>query len=275
MEGRLASWRQAGTRLFKTQLPRLAATAVAQACRNDLPKLATIFGCDKWNRHWYAQHYDRHFRRLRLQPLKILEVGIGGYVDPNDGGRSLRMWKAYFPHSRIYGVDIYDKRGHEEPRIKTFQGRQEDEAFMKRVVEEMGGVDIAIDDGSHVNAHAIAAFQILFPLLSDRGIYVVEDTQTSYWPGFGGRSDDLNDPATIMGYFKGLLDRLNHAELLRPGYEPSYFDRHIVAMHFYHNLIFIEKGDNTEGSDTLTNNATSSDWVLVKNFKVRAPDRPA
>jgi hypothetical protein len=30
---------------------------------------------------------------------------------------------------------------------------------------------------------------------------------------------------------------------------PNYCDRHIVAMHFYHNLIFIRKGRNEEGSN--------------------------
>jgi hypothetical protein len=39
---------------------------------------------------------------------------------------------------------------------------------------------------------------------------------------------------------------MNHIEYARPDYMPSYFDQHIVAMHFYHNLVFIYKGHNDE-----------------------------
>ena len=48
---------------------------------NNLIKLAEIYGTDKWNAHWYAQHYQRHFHRLRKKKLKILEIGVGGDDD--------------------------------------------------------------------------------------------------------------------------------------------------------------------------------------------------
>ena len=123
----------------------------------------------------------------------------------------------------------------------------------------METVDIIIDDGSHVNRDVIFTFNCLFPMLSANGIYVIEDTQTSYWPsrngrGYGGDSENLNNPNTIMGYFKSLIDGLNHAEYIRPGYEPAYFDKHILSMHFYHNLIFIYKGRNCEKSNMVRNN---------------------
>jgi hypothetical protein len=85
--------------------------------------------------------------------------------------------------------------------------------------------------------------------LSADGIYAVEDTQTSYWPEFGGREDDLNDPRTTMGWVKTLLDGLNVAELRESERAASYTDRHVVAVHAYHNLVFIQKGLNDEGSN--------------------------
>ena len=248
---------------LKRTLRWVRARARARLSPGDLTALATVFRTDKWNAHWYIRHYERYFRPLRFKRLNILEIGVGGYADPRVGGHSLRMWKAYFPKSQIYGIDCYDKRALEEPRIRVFQGRQEDPDFFRRVATAIGRLDIVIDDGSHANAHVITAFETLFLLLADDGIYVVEDTQTSYWPGFGGRSDEVNDPQTTMGYFKRLVDGLNHAELLQPGYQPSYFDQHITAIHFYHNLIFILKGDNTEGSTVLHHNATDAAWVLT------------
>lgn len=235
---------------------------LARLYRHNLVRLATIFRTDKWNGHWYIPLYERYFRPLRFKRLNIVEIGVGGYEDPKCGGHSLRMWKAYFPKSHLYGIDCYDKRELEEPRIRIFHGWQEDTEFLRHVVKAIGRVDIVIDDGSHVNAHVITAFETLFPLLADDGIYVVEDTQTSYWPGRGGSSELLNDPTTTMGYFKCLVDGLNHAEFLKPGYQPSYFDQHITAMHFYRNLIFILKGNNTEGSNFLRDNTTTEPWIL-------------
>jgi hypothetical protein len=223
--------------------------------RNNLSQLAILFRSDKHGQHYYTQHYQRHFKILRREKLNILEIGVGGYKNPKAGGGSLRMWKVYFPKSHIFGVDIYDKTYHNEKRIKTFCGSQIDEEFLKRVVREIGSVDIIIDDGSHYNDHVITTFKILFPLLSPKGIYIVEDVQTSYWSEFGGinwgGSSDLAAPYTSMNFFKSLIDGLNYEEFTSEEYTPTYFDKHIIAMHFYHNLIFIYKGLNNEGSNAL------------------------
>jgi hypothetical protein len=215
---------------------------------NDCVKLSAIFGSDKWGDHWYAQHYNRHFLPLRMKRLTIVEIGVGGYGDPNDGGASLRLWKRFFPRGKIVGIDIYDKHAIEEHRIKTYQGRQEDPVFLQGVVAEIGRPDIVIDDGSHRNDHVIATFQVLFPLLKDNGIYVVEDMQTSYLPSFGGRPGRTMGEQTTMGFFRSLTDGLNYSEYLVSGDTPSYLDQHIVSMHFYHNLVFIYKGLNDEAS---------------------------
>ena len=220
----------------------------------DLATLATMHRTDKWNLHWYAQHYERHFGHFRKKRLKVLEIGVGGYADPHAGGSSLRMWKYYFPKSMIYSIDIYDKSALQEKRIAIFRGSQSDEAFLQNLGRDIGSLDIIIDDGSHVNRDVIRSFEILFPTVKPGGIYVVEDTQTSYWEPFGGDSVDFANPRTIMNYFKRLTDSLNYQEFDKPGYEPTYFDKNIVSIHFYHNLVFVYKGKNNEGSNAVVNN---------------------
>jgi hypothetical protein len=215
----------------------------------NLNMLATVNYSDKWNGHWYTQHYQRHFAPLRHKRLNLLEIGVGGYEDPELGGGSLRMWRTYFPRSMIYAIDIYDKTPHNERRIKIFKGSQVDEQFLSRVVDEIGSIDIIIDDGSHLNDHVLKTFHYLFPRLSDNGIYVVEDTQTSYWPSWGGSSEDLNLRSTSMGFLKTLIDAVNYEEFERQNYQPTFFDRNIVGLHFYHNLVFVQKGRNGEGSN--------------------------
>src|SRR5574341_1808616 len=231
---------------------------LSKAYSNDLNNLAAIHGTDKWNYHWYTQHYQKHFHLLRKKRLNILEIGVGGHEDPTAGGNSLRMWKYYFPNSVIHSIDIYDKSLLQEKRIKIYRGSQADESFLKEVLRQIGSLDIVVDDGSHENEHVISSFKILFPLLNETGIYAIEDVESSYWPESGGDSENLNNPTTIMNFFKGLADSLNYEEIIRPGYVPTYFDKNIVSMHFYHNLNFNYKVKNNERSNYLINNASRS-----------------
>jgi hypothetical protein len=221
---------------------------------NNLPKLAKAFGADKDVGHYYTKHYQHHFESLHRKKLNILEIGVGGYKNPSKGGESLRMWKAYFQKGHIFGIDIYDKTPIDEYRIKTFTGSQADEVFLKKVASEIGAIDIVVDDGSHQNNHVITSFKTLFPLLNPNGIYVIEDLQTSYWDdeNWGG-SKDLLASHTSMNFLKSLADGLNYEEFKLDGYAPTYFDKNIISIHFYHNLIFIYKGYNHEGSNLLEN----------------------
>ncbi len=231
----------------------------------NLTKLAQIYKADKWGTHYYTPHYQAHFRKFKFKKIKLLEIGVGGYHYPDRGGNSLRMWKRYFPFGRIFSLDIYDKSHLEESRIKIFKGSQIDEAVLADMVAKIGNLDIIVDDGSHINAHVIKTFELLFPSLKLGGIYVVEDTQTAYWPDYGGDSENLNNPATITNFFKSFVDRINHKELLKAGYVPSYLDRHITSIQFYHNLIFVYKGLNDEPSSV---NADDPGSVLVDKMYV-------
>jgi hypothetical protein len=212
---------------------------------SNLPYLALHCGTDKEGLHSYCRHYQHHFFKIRKKKLNILEIGIGGYEDPNEGGASLRMWKRYFPKSKIFGIDIYDKSFHDDSRIKTYKGSQIDEVFLKRIVSEIGRIDIVMDDGSHLNEHVISTFKILFPLISNDAIYAIEDLQTSYWTNHAnvnwGGSKDLLAPHTSMNFLKTLVDCPNHKNFEIEYYQPTYFDQNITSVHFYSKLAFIYK----------------------------------
>jgi hypothetical protein len=62
---------------------------------------------------------------------------------------------------------------------------------------------------------------------------------------------------TAINFLKSLVDCLNYEEFIHSGYQPSYFDRNIIGLHYYHNMVFVQKGDNNEGS------------VFVKDNKFR------
>jgi len=211
---------------------------------SDLHRLAHQYEAGK--PYWYLDLYNRHFKELRKKKLKILEIGVGGYTAPKAGGGSLRMWQNYFPNSTIYGIDIYEKKFHEDKRIKIYQGSQVDQVFLNSLVEEAGGFDIIIDDGSHINEHVMTTFELLFPFLSSHGLYVVEDTHTSYWDNFGGSVDKQSK--TMMNYFRNLCDEINYEEYCEKEHKPTLYQSQIVGMHFYHSVLIVEKGDNTKGS---------------------------
>lgn len=210
----------------------------------NLEKLAYWYGTDKGLPHDYLGVYTTWLRPLRKRRVRLLEIGIGGYDEPMDGGNSVRLWRTYFPRGRIFAIDLYDKRPHDERRIKTFRGSQDDPEFLNRVADEIGHIDVIIDDGSHINSHVITTFETLFPRLAPGGLYFVEDTQTSYCDASGGSSCDLNHAGTTMNYFRRLIDAPNHRQIAEviPTYVPrSAIERSIASLSFHAELIVIAK----------------------------------
>jgi hypothetical protein len=213
-----------------------------------LTEIAQGAGTDKWGVHYYTPHYERHLEHLRDQAFTLLEIGIGGYSRERQGGASLRMWKQFFQEATIVGLDIEDKSFVEEDRIHAVLGSQTDEVALRKAIAAHGAPMVVIDDGSHVPADIVATFGILFPLLPDGAIYAIEDTQTSYWPEWGGQEDPAAR-GTSMDLVKQLVDGLNHEEFVLEDYTPTYTDLHVAAVHCFHNLVIIEKGPNTEGTN--------------------------
>lgn len=161
----------------------------------------------KW---WhYFDAYDRELGGLAAasregrvaRPVRLLEIGVWR-------GGSLGLWRRYFgPEAVIFGVDI-------DPNSATFGvsdgeiriGSQVDSDFMRAVIDEMGGVDVIIDDGSHLSAHVLHTLRDLWPQLSQEGIYIIEDLHTSYWPSWGG---GLRRQGSSIEALKSLADELH------------------------------------------------------------------
>jgi hypothetical protein len=180
-----------------------------------LEKLAVSMDSNAFTKWWhYFEIYDsllgpqaQQSRSNKLaQPLRILEIGVWM-------GGSLQLWRKYFGEQAIiFGIDIDDAASHQgvsEAQIRI--GSQTDSIFLKSVLDEMGGLDIVIDDGSHRSEDVIITLNALFPHLSEEGVYIIEDLHTSYWPNYGG---GLNRPSSSIEVLKSIIDMLNH----------SYFD---------------------------------------------------
>jgi hypothetical protein len=182
----------------------------------------------------YFGIYDQYLRKYCSQrSLKVLEIGVAG-------GGSLKLWRDYFgADSTIFGIDIDAKCSTVantgcEVRI----GSQVDKDFLIAVLAEMGGVDVVIDDGSHLNSHVIETFSILFPLLNSGGTYLIEDTSTSYWPGIykGG----LRRKGTSIEFFKNIVDLPNRFFFSRKPKKEFRFND-VESVHFHPSVIVVEK----------------------------------
>lgn len=194
-----------------------------------LRDLMVGYGSDKASAeaaHEYCGAYEQHFGSSRLSVGRVLEIGV-------QTGASLYAWQDYFPSAQVFGIDIDPMPDVSGPRITTLLGSQDDPVFLRRIATQHGPFDIIIDDGSHVPSHIITSLETLFPYLVSGGTYVIEDTQTSYWPQYQAGS-----PITTMAYLQDLCDGLNWPEHRR---EPSYLDSHIEAIEFWHNLCFLRK----------------------------------
>jgi len=83
---------------------------------HDLADLARQYGTDKVPK---CPIYERYFEILRDKDINFLEIGIGGYDNPNAGGESLRMWKAYFAKAHIYGLDFLTSAGTSKSALRS------------------------------------------------------------------------------------------------------------------------------------------------------------
>jgi hypothetical protein len=213
-----------------------------------LTRLAIRHGTDKWGLHFYTPTYHALFSHLREAPIRLLEIGVGGYGMKKVGGASLAMWADYFPNGRIIGIDIEEKELDLGPRVTLLKGAQADAAFLARLGTEHGPFDILIDDGSHRPSDVVASFHELFPQMADGGLYVIEDVQTSFWAKFGGSPAD---GGATMKLASLILGWLNQAEIRveQPNVQLPAFATQIRSLRAYHNLLVVEKGDNGEPSN--------------------------
>lgn len=164
-----------------------------------LDDMAIKYKADKSSRyHNYAVKYDKILFPFRESFSSVLEIGVSQ-------GQSMRMWADYFPKATIHGADISKASQVCESysnRIKFHLLDQRNEAQLKNL-EQFSPFDLIIDDGNHFWMEQILTFQTLFPYVRKGGIYIVEDTTTSYWKEYN------NNSISPVEYFKTLVDEVH------------------------------------------------------------------
>jgi hypothetical protein len=186
----------------------------------------------------YLPFYWMHFRDIRMQVRSVLEIGV-------ETDRSIRMWEEFFPNAVIHGFDINPKcKAFEGGRRRIHIGDQGDERLLRSVAAEAGGFDIIIDDGSHFVEHQLRTFDLLFPALSDHGIYVVEDMGGCAWDLAGRTADSLKPLVDSVMHWPRGADPDRNLEVPRFPAGTPWAHRNIIGIAFYRWLTFIMRGRN-------------------------------
>lgn len=210
----------------------------SEICNTELTRYTS-----KWSN--YYDIYDRYLTKFRENAPVVVEIGV-------DCGGSLELWKKFFgPLATVIGVDNRPKVTEIEGCQIVF-GDQGDENFWNNFVAAAPMLDVVIDDGSHYAHHQILTFEKLFPHMKNGGVYVIEDTHTSYWnnkvgnpPGpWGG---GLKVETSIIEYMKTMADVVHedHIPKESPDFaflRPYLADfRSVFSVHFYDSCVIIEK----------------------------------
>ena len=181
----------------------------------------------KWEH--YFDVYHRHFARFIDTQPTVLEIGVFH-------GGSLQMWKSYFGEgAKIVGMDIDPKcKQVEEPGIEVFIGDQSSPMDLQTLVDQIGPIDILIDDGGHKTTQQILTFETMFRHITPNGIYLVEDTHSGLYPQL-----NLQDrpEGNFLQYTKSYIDHLHacHSGM------PTNFALAVDSITYYDSIFLVEK----------------------------------
>lgn len=139
--------------------------------KKNLDDYFKFFNCDKSSlAHGYDKFYLKELEKYKNSEINILEFGI-------HYGASQASFKKYFPKSNIIAVD-------KNPYFKKFFSKKIKYLYCDvsnaNSLEQLKNylnykMDVIIDDASHIPEHQLKTFAVMFDLLRNKGIYIVEE----------------------------------------------------------------------------------------------------
>jgi hypothetical protein len=179
------------------------------------------------NKHLnYFDVYDDLLNDFIDHDIVFVEVGVLN-------GGSLFMWRDYFgPKARIIGIDLNPAaKKFEKDGFEIFIGDQEKPDFWKIFFNEIGKIDILLDDGGHTNNQQTVTTQNCIENIKDGGLLIVEDTHASYMKEFGNPSE-----SSFVNFSKKNVDYINYrfpniGEIKEPFY------KNVFSIAFFESII--------------------------------------
>jgi len=226
-----AASRESEAALGRSKLVRGTAD---MASNTSLRQLGEYYGTDKAMHTAFVDVYSEVLPRgdERTKLHYLLEIGVFF-------GASLKMWRDYYPSATIIGIDAFKgiegyhtgrhhqsfrhprafleswREGQQGSRIELIEADEsvatEMDGALKLVCallrntshRRAKGLDVLIDDGSHLQRNQQRNLGLLYPLIRPGGVYVVEDMHCSYLSGYDTRPYPSEDTTLA------LLERFN------------------------------------------------------------------
>lgn len=211
-----------------------------------------FYNVTKLSKKWenYFDIYDKHLMPYLEKNPTILEIGIAH-------GGSTEMFKEYFENCTIYGVD-YNPECVDVVKnlgVHVTIGNQGDPKFWDDFLIDKPEFDIIIDDGGHEMNQQLITLLKTYPKLKNNGIYVVEDTHTSYWNKWGG---GFRNPDSFIEFTKNLVDFLHYPHIYdkQPPKEFLEIFKNFWSISYYNSIVIFEKRESLKSIEANNNKTT-------------------
>ncbi len=202
----------------------------------------------------YYRKFDDFLTKHNIVPKKILEIGTFE-------GESTKILSHSFPDSQILTIDIkinnIDFSGFNNIVYK--QADQTDKEILVPLITNYfpEGVDLIIEDASHIGYYSKLTFDLIFPLLIPGGAYFIEDWGTGYWDEWidGNRFQNFpllphnnNIPKRIqshdygmVGFVKSLVDLTHERAIKNKHSDEAIFSSRIETLEFGEGVCMLKK----------------------------------
>jgi len=190
---------------------------------------------DKWDP--YFDVYEKHLSRFIGKSTKVLEIGV-------QNGGSIDMWLQYFGEgTKVVGIDVNPAclELQYNGNVEIVIGDQSSVEFWQNFLQKHNDFDIVIDDGGHTMKQQIVTLEQVYPFVNEKGVFLIEDTHTSYLEPWGGQ---MNRTTTFLSQMKSLTDYLN-VDHIPAGFiskkTKDLFKNTLNSMTFYNSVVVLEK----------------------------------
>jgi cephalosporin hydroxylase len=133
---------------------------------------------DKADYHAYEEIYPQLLEKFYDKEVNILEVGT-------ERGGGLHFLCRAFEKAKVYGLDqsyhrLEINQAHTNNLILLSESDQTSAKILEDPLFPDPGLDLVIEDASHVHHLSIATFELLEPKLNSGAVYIIEDVYPEY-----------------------------------------------------------------------------------------------
>ena len=202
----------------------------------------------------YFDVYEDLLEKYKDKNLTFVEIGVFG-------GGSLFMWREFFgPKARIIGIDFNpDAKILEKDGFEIFIGDQSSKEFWEHFYNNVGNIDILLDDGAHRYSHQIETILNSENNINDGGMIIIEDTHTSYMSEFG--------PSKNNNLISWMLDYINGINFRYGGFNHPNPNLNAYSLEFFESIVAIKINRKKAIISHPTNNNKTPYYENPKDYR--------